>query len=211
MLDTFLTNILHLPHFSYVKITLFLYSIVACKMNKFLTLLPVLLMACISTYAQAYFSATPIDNGSFEISEKLIGTWREQKNMGAGRSFTIVADPNKKGHFSITSGLGAITPGILSKAGGHLYLNLYEYGGKDQPTGFHIYLVELPGESIKLAPLKYDLQLPEGMSLTDYLDQPDLDISAITTGQFIWLNQAYTTETHKLDTAGRKINIRSRQ
>lgn len=177
---------------------------------KNLLLLPIFLLAANITHAQAYFTENPIDKGSYQLDEKHTGTWREDKNMGAGRTYKVLSNPNKTGHISITQSLGAITPAVLSMVNNHLYLNLYEFGGKDQPAGFYIFLVEIPNGAIKLMPLKYDLQIPNNMSLYDYLAQPNLDVSAIISGKVIWLNQRISAAAKQADRTGRDINIKSK-
>lgn len=160
--------------------------------------------------AQAYFTTRPVDMGSYQLDAKHTGEWKEDKDMGAGRTYKVLSNPNKLGHISITQNLGAITPAILSMVNNHLYLNLYEFGGRDQPAGFYVFLVEIPNGELKLMPLKYDLEIPKGMSLYDFLAQPDLDMNTITTGRVLWLSQIFKGELirSKADRTGRDINIK---
>lgn len=161
--------------------------------------------------AQAYFSEQPIDNGSYEVPKQFAGTWTEEKYNDAGRSYTIVIDYNKTGHVSITQGMGGITPAILSKINGHTYLNLYENGGKEQPPGFYILLMEVKGDSgIRLTPLRYDLHVTQNNTLYDILSKPDLDIADITAGYSLWLTKSYSVLKKPIDTKGRQINIKKK-
>lgn len=173
-----------------------------------------LLLTCVfftvNSNAQAYFSPRPVDMGSYELPSKYIGTWKQEKNMGAGSTFKVISNPNKKGHISITPAMGAITPAILSLVNGHLYMSLYDFGSRDQAAGFYIFLVEIPNGEVKITPLKYDLEVPANMSLKDYLSLPDFDINDAIINRSIWFRHNIVETVREVrqtpDTAGRKIN-----
>ncbi|MCB0697203.1 MAG: hypothetical protein KDC07_07550 [Chitinophagaceae bacterium] len=171
-----------------------------------------LLANAFSLYAQSYLSPTPVDEGSYELTSSISGTWKIEKYHNAGQAYTIMADPNKKGQLHIVHGFGTMTPAIVSKVNNNLFLSLYEVGGPEQPEGFYIFLLEMLSETnVRLVPLRYDLQIPEGQTLAQYLSQPGLDLQSILQPHAINLANKYFTVKRPLDTTGRKINIVSKK
>lgn len=160
------------------------------------------------SWAQGYFSATPVDNGSYDVPKELAGTWMVEKYKASGQVYSVFIDHNKTGQVSIRKGLGEITPAIISSVNNRLYLNILEHGGKEQPEGFYIFLLEIKdNKHIRLSPLKYDIAL-KGKTLYDYLDQPSLKTGEITAGYPIWLSNKHTPLQKPLDTTGRRINVK---
>lgn len=176
------------------------------------SIIVIAILSCISqsASAQAYFSTTPVDNGSYTIPEYFSGTWKEEKYNDAGRTFTIVLNPNKTGHLSITNGMGGITPAIISKTNDNLFLNIYDIGGPEQPTGFYIFKLEITDQAhVKLIPIKYDLQL-NGNTLQEALVGKK-ESEYLLSEHTIWLTNNYATLKKPLETKGRKINVRKKE
>lgn len=176
---------------------------------KQLTLLFVAVCCTINfSFAQAYLSATPVDKGSYEISNSISGTWKVEKYRDAGQAYSIMADPNQKGQVNIVHGLGTMTPAILSKINNNIFLSLHEVGGPEQPEGFFIFHLDIINETqIRLTPFKYDLAIPEHQSLAQFLQQPDLNLQEILQPHAIRLTNKHFMLKRPLDKEGRKMNI----
>lgn|GEM_PF-6131661 len=187
---------------------LYLYQ-ASVSIMKQLTLLIILTLCSFNLlFAQAFLSSSPVDEGSYDVSNSISGTWKVEKYRDAGQAYSIMADPNKKGQVNIIHGLGTMTPAILSKINNHIYLSLYEVGGPEQQTGFYIFHLEmLSPTQVRLTPLKYELNIPEGQSLAQYLQQPGLKLQDILQPHAIRLTNKHFTIKRPLDTNGRKINI----
>ncbi len=176
---------------------------------KRLILLLILFFAATSwSFAQAYLSSSPVDDGSYDVSNSISGTWKVEKYRDAGQAYSIMADPNKKGQVNIVHGLGTMTPAILSKINNNIFLSLYEVGGPEQQTGFYIFHLEMISPTqVRLTPLRYVLNIPDGQSLAQFLQQPDLKLKDILQPHAIRLTNKHFMAKRPLDTNGRKINI----
>lgn len=178
-------------------------------MKKFL-LSVLAIILCSNIFAQSYLSPEPVDAGSKLVTDNLLGTWKEQKNLDAGQAFQVFKNPNMTGHFQIVPAMGPMTPGILSNAGDQLFVSLYEAGGKERPEGYYIFRLELKGDAeLRLIPLKQDLKIPEGKTLKYFLAnaKPE-DIDA---GYALWFAHKHYTKKQPLDKEGRAINITKKE
>lgn len=168
-----------------------------------------LLLVCVCRFsadARPYLSATPVDNGSFEFPKDMSGAWKEQKNQFA-LTYNISYNPNKLGHINIAIQMGPMMPAILSKVNEHIYMSMYDAGGKQQPEGYYIYRVVLVNEEeVKLIPLKRDLTLPAGKSLYAFLADTK-EPEQLEEDYAIWLSNSYKASKKPLNTEGRAINI----
>ena len=172
-------------------------------------LIAICITASIAT-ARPYLSATPVDNGSFAFPEGMGGFWTVEKEQ-FGITYKVIYNPNKIGHINISIQLGPMMPGILSKINDHVYLSLYDEGGKGQPKGYYIYrLVIESDEEVRLIPLRNDIDIPSDQTLHSYLTSIK-DPTSIEENYVIWLSNNYKKASKKeLNTAGRTMNIKKK-
>ncbi|MCB0699381.1 MAG: hypothetical protein H6551_12910 [Chitinophagales bacterium] len=169
-----------------------------------------LVLSISETNAQSYLSPEPVDAGSNEVSEFLLGNWREQKNMDAGQTFQVFKNPNVTGHINIVPGIGAMIPAILSTAGPYTYLSVYEAGGKERPEGYYIFRLEQKSNAeIRLVPLRQDLKKPEGETLKHFL--ANADTKDIDAEHALWFSHTFYQKKEPLDMTGREINITKKE
>lgn len=173
------------------------------------------LVLCILSYVidsngQAYFSPTPVDIGSYSVPAYIAGNWKEQKNMDAGKTYTILVNPNQTSQVQIVPNYGVMTPAILSTVNKHIYVSIYEAGGKEQPEGYYIFRLSVINEAnVRLSPLKPNLQLPSGNSLKEYLATADTIITEA--GYAIWFSNVYKSRNNPPAREGREMNITSKK